>query len=425
MRYLLFTVGTLGDLHPYLALGSALKLAGNDVTLMTNAEYQPQVEAAGLDFIAVQYDVSGRYVNHPDFFAPSQTWRLALRHCYLGPMRQTYEAVASLAAQERVGVVSAAWGFGARIAHEALGVPLVTLHLEPHNIRSGYKTAKMHPLVTSDLAPRWFKRLQFYIADRFFIDPEIATAVNAFRQELGLPPVRQLLDRWWNSPQKVVGLYPDWFSPPQPDWPSQLELAGFPHAETSAPQHEDETAAIEFASLNQPLVFTTGSNQQDSKEHFATAIAVCEKLDRCGLLLTPQTLPVPSGISQRIRQFRYVPLNRILPHASALVHHGGAGTTAAALHAGVPQLITPGVHGAADIADRVKRLGVAAVVAAGRFKPAAVSRELSRLLNDSHVKRQCETYRREIQQQNGIERCAEIVQSTCDTNTSAAERRPK
>ena len=54
----------------------------------------------------------------------------------------------------------------------------------------------------------------------------IARSLNRFRSDLGLRPVRRLF-RWWLSPARVIGLFPDWYAAPQPDWPPQLRLAGF------------------------------------------------------------------------------------------------------------------------------------------------------------------------------------------------------
>src|SRR6185436_2126361 len=51
--------------------------------------------------------------------------------------------------------------------------------------------------------------------------------LNALRRSLGLPPVRRVF-QWWFSPQLLIGMFPEWFGQPQPDWPSQVKLAGFP-----------------------------------------------------------------------------------------------------------------------------------------------------------------------------------------------------
>jgi len=424
MRYLLFTVGTIGDLNPYLWIGAALKQAGHNVSLITSAPHRAIVENEGLECLELDDNIAAAYVDHPDFFQPAATWKLALKHCFVGPMRQTYATIKDYASREEVALVSAAWGFGARIAAEKLGLPLVTIHLEPHNIRSVHQSPLMPPLLMGRYVPRWFKQLQFLIADRFFIDPEIAPAVNRFRQELGLPPVKRLLAEWWNSPQKIIGMYPGWFSLPQPDWPAQLELAGFPNALEKQPSQQaaqqaaqqqpaESCAAVQFARQNQPLVFTAGSNRQRAKEHFATAVACCKQLGRCGVLLTKEKIDIPAAQQQQVKQFEYVAFDSLLPHAAAIVHHAGAGTTAAALRWGVPQLVTPGVHGTPDIARRLQQLGAGRIVHAGRFQPATVSAALHGLLADKSIALQCKSLQLKMADENATQRACDIIQKTC------------
>jgi len=420
MHYLLFTVGTIGDLNPYLGIGAVLRRGGNRVSVLTNAAHQPQVEAAGLACIPLAGDIAGSYIDQPGFFHPSRSWKMALEHCFAGPMRQTYNTIAGCASREPVAVVSAAWGFGARIAHEKLGTPLITIHLEPHNIRSLHQSGKMPPpMMMGSYIPRWFKRLQFWVADRCFIDPRIAPQVNQFRRELGLPARQRLLAEWWNSPQQIIGMYPEWFAPPQPDWPGQIELAGFPRCDT-LPLPATGSGAIDFAARTRPLVFTAGSNRLDANGFFATAIACCQQLDRCGVLLTRQEVAIPAGLKDRVRRFDYVAFEKLLPHAAALVHHGGAGTAAAALRCGVPQLVSPTVHGTPDIASRLKQLGVAAVVRPARFKPATVYPLLERLLKNAATARCCQLYQQKMADDKSLERACEIIERIARTNACAS-----
>ena len=71
------------------------------------------------------------------------------------------------------------------------------------------------------------------------LDPTVAPQLNQWRRELGLPPVTRVFRDWIHSPQRVIGLFPDWFGVPQPDWPASLRLTGFPlfddHGSTDLP----------------------------------------------------------------------------------------------------------------------------------------------------------------------------------------------
>lgn len=409
MHYLLFTVGTDGDLNPYLGIGVELRRRGHRVTLLTNPGYEPIVAASGLDFVPIGDSAQlEAYIRHPDYFDPTKSWKLAIDACFLGPMRQTYEVIADRASREQVSVVSAPWGFGAKIAHEKLGTPLITVHLEPHNIRSLTRTGVMPPpMMVGDWVPKWAKRAQFWIADRWFVDPRLCPPVNRFRRELDLPAASRLTDRWWNSPSRIIGLFPDWLVPPQPDWPPHLDLAGFPLWDRSDTK-KSPAAAISFATERQPIVFTAGSNNQYADRFLATAMQTCRAMKRAGLLISHSRVDPPDD---SIRQFSYVSFSEVLPHAAAIVHHGGAGTSAQALSAGIPQLVLPSIHGTPDFAARLKRIGVAAVLRPDRFTPRRATRVLSRLLASPTVRENCEQYRDRMRSSDGIGRACDLIEA--------------
>ena len=73
------------------------------------------------------------------------------------------------------------------------------------------------------------------------LDPTVVPALNEWRRELGLPPVTRVFSDWIHSPQRVIGLFPDWFGNPQPDWPAAVRLTGFPLYDDSGTA---ESAAI-------------------------------------------------------------------------------------------------------------------------------------------------------------------------------------
>ena len=66
-------------------------------------------------------------------------------------------------------------------------------------------------------------------------DLTLAPELNRFRAELGLAPVHGIIDQWWHSPARIIGLFPDWFAPPAPDWPPQTRLTGFPLYDGAGP----------------------------------------------------------------------------------------------------------------------------------------------------------------------------------------------
>jgi len=387
---------------------------------MTNPHFEPLVRGLNLEFIPLgtveEFDL---VTHHPDLWHPARGFRLVAQHAMLGTMRAIYDAIRQRQVPGETVVVAPATALGARLAQERLGVPLVSLHLQPAVLRSLIDTPTLPPLWTGPNVPRWFKRFQFYVTDRFLIDPILARDVNAFRAELGLPPVRRFLDVWWHSTNRVLGMFTEWFAPVQPDWPPHTTLAGFPlwdEAET----REVPAQLEEFLIAGPPpIVFTPGSAMRQGKAFFAAAIEASGRLNRRALLLTRYREQLPSSLPRGVGHFDYIPFSQVLPRAAAVVHHGGIGTVAQALAAGIPQLIMPMSHDQPDNAARVTRLGVGAALWPQRFRGPAVAAALAKLIDDRGMGERCREFADRLSKSGGLERAADIVEEAALARNSA------
>src|SRR5262245_56226434 len=225
MNVLLFPFGSHGDVHPFVGLGLALRARGHTVTLVSNGHFRALVEKAGLPFVEQGSEEDYlRAADHPDLWNPRRAFAYVFRSGIARVMRLQYDLIAEHAARAPLLVVNSCLGFGARIARDKLGVPLVTVHLQPAVLWSEYESPTLPPISSG---PRWWKRFLYWIGETFFVDAVTRPETNRFRAELGLPPMRKTT-RWWHSPDLVLGLFPDWFAPPQPDWPANVELTRFP-----------------------------------------------------------------------------------------------------------------------------------------------------------------------------------------------------
>jgi rhamnosyltransferase subunit B len=386
MHALLVSTGTAGNVLPFVGLGAALRARGHDVTVIASGAGIDAVRREGLAHVDLDGPDARRDLPPPD--ATGARSREFLRS--LGPhavrhMRGAYRLIAERYVPGETVVVSPGWLFGARIAQEKLGVPLATVHLQPLLFGSAHD-----PTGLLRRAPRWGARLVNALVERL-VDWGLAPAINAFRAELGLPPVRRQLMRWWLSPELVIGFFPEWYSAPQPDWPSQALLGGFPLYD--APRAAVSPELEQFlASGGPPLVFTQASVLKDAKDYFAAAVEVARSLGRRAVFLTAHPEQAPRPLPPHIGYFGFVPLSTLLPRAAALVHHGGMGALGQALAAGVPQLTVPRVLDQFDNSRRLLRLGVSANVRAAAFRPARIARLLRGLLESPGVAARCRYY---------------------------------
>jgi UDP:flavonoid glycosyltransferase YjiC (YdhE family) len=246
--------------------------------------------------------------------------------------------------------------------------------------------------------------------DRFLIDRELAAETNAFRAELGLPAVSRFFDRWLHSPQLVIGLFPAWFAPPPPDWPPNVHLTGFPLWDEAEVRQLPGELEKFIQGGEPPVIFTAGSAMAQGKDFFGESVEVCRRSGRRGLLLTQFPEQLPPRLPDGVRHFDYVPFSEVLPRAAAFVHHGGIGTTAQALAAGVRQLVVPLAHDQPDNAVRVRRLGVGDFLLPKAYKAPAVLKRLDRLLGSSEVAAACRRRAGEVVAGAGLEQACDLIE---------------
>jgi UDP:flavonoid glycosyltransferase YjiC (YdhE family) len=212
----------------------------------------------------------------------------------------------------------------------------------------------------------------------------------------------------------VLGLFPDWFGPPQPDWPPQTRLTGFPLYDERGGADIPEELTRFLDAGEPPVVFTPGSAMAQGQDFFAAAVEACRLLGRRGVFLTRFPDQVPPDLPAAVRHFDYVPFSQLLPRAAALVHHGGIGTSAQALAAGVPQLVMPMAHDQPDNAARLRRLGVAASLPRARFRGPAVARDLERLLRSKEVAQNCRAVADRLKDSRAVEQTCEELEALAD-----------
>lgn len=417
---LLPTIGSAGDVYPVIELGGALRKRGHRVTVIANQFFGQQVWAAGLEFSAlgtVQEWEAG--IADPRLWHPSKSFQYIVERAIIPNIAPLYHIIRERQTSKTV-VAASGMCFGARIAQEKLGIPLATLHLQPAMLRSLVDGGRQGRMVMDATVPQAFKRMLWWLADKAWIDRLLAPAINSFRASLGLSPVHRILKDSIHSTQLVIGLFPDWFGPIQPDWPQNTRLTGFVLHDGSE-GYIVRNAVEEFLAAGPPpLVFTPGSAATTLKDFFRESVGACRIGGHRAMLITnfPEQLPrsLPSGV----RAFSYLPFSRILPHCSAIVHPGGIGTMAQAIKAGIPQLVVPHAHDQPDNAFRIERLGLGISIYPERYQAASVARALKQLLTSSQIGTRCADYAERIDSQAAVNQACDLIEGLGKTARAAA-----
>jgi rhamnosyltransferase subunit B len=199
------------------------------------------------------------------------------------------------------------------------------------------------------------------------------------RDDLGLPPVRRVF-QWWLSPQRILGLFPDWYGKPQSDWPPQLRMTGFPLYDGIPPGGLSPDVRAFCQEGTPPVAFTFGTGMMHGEHLFHTAIDACRILGVRGLLLTKYGQQLPTSLPPFVRHCPFAPFQELFPYCAAVVHHGGIGTVAKALAAGTPQLVLPLAFDQRDNAIRVKRLRAGDWLPRRRRDGPSIAKALAKLM---------------------------------------------
>lgn len=376
-RYRLITLGSHGDLLPFLHLAQGLQALGRSVDLIGSPMHRATAEARGLRFRSWCSEADEQQVlQDPRLFDP----RRCLEALFTDFDRHLAAQAALLREGEAVEVLIAhPMAVPAAALARAAGSArfVVSACLAPSNLRSCADPLHIGPLRIAPWMPMAWRRALWAWVDRRVVDPLTLPGLNALRATQGLAPVARFLPHLQQAPDATLTLFPDAFAPPPPDWPAPRLAHGFP-LQTDG-DGADPALQAYLARHPRPWVFTAGTANQQARAFFTAAVGALQRLGQPGLLLSRSPANLPPGLPEGVAGFAYLPLRTLLPHAAGLVHHGGIGTTAEALRAGVPQLVTPFAFDQFDNAARLQQLGVAAVLPAARLRADRLARGLQAL----------------------------------------------
>ena len=407
-RIVLATFGSLGDLHPYIAVALGLKGRGHDVILATSEFYRAKIQALGIGFRAVRPDM-------PDFEAnPGLAARLMdlrkgteriLLELVFPALRDSYDDLLA-AAQGADLLVSHSLTFAAPCIVEKIGIPWVSTMLQPLGFFSIYDPPVLAPAPFFSklrfLGPMFYRPL-FGLAKwsvRSWCEP-----LRRFRADLGLPPstVHPLLEAQ-HAPALVLAFFSELLAAKQRDWPPQTRITGFPFYDREGDSGLAPDLVRFLDAGPPPIVFTLGSSAvMDAGTFYHHSAEAANILGRRAILLIGKDARNrPANLPDGVTSFNYAPFSELFPRAAAIVHQGGVGTTGQAMRSGRPMLVMPYAHDQPDNAERVTRLGIARRIKRRHYTPARVAKHLRILLDDPAYARKAAEVGNQMATEDGV-----------------------
>lgn len=357
MRFLVSALGSAGDVHPFLAISQALLERGHAVRMLASPHFEERIRRTGVDFVPLGTSADyERVLEVADLWHPRRGARLVL-DALLDRLPEAYAATAGAATPDSI-LVGSSLSWAIRLLQEKEGHRAATVHLSPTLLMSTTDPSVMPGLGDVSWMPSWALRGLYRLGDRLVLDRWIAPRLDRLRDELGLPRVRRIWSRWMHSPDLVVEAWPAWFAPPQPDWPARSVVGGFPLFDEAWTDLDPALSAFLDAGPP-PIGMTPGSAMAHGQRFFARALDAAQALGRRAVLVTPFAGQLPTALPEWAHHATYAPYRALLPRLSSMIHHGGIGTSARCLSAGIPQLVVPFAHDQFDNAVRLQRLGVA------------------------------------------------------------------
>lgn len=396
MDYIFFTLGTLGDNQPFIRIAAELARRGLRVLFLGNEKFAKLIESQGIAFKAVSSEPE--YIKAYD---NPNTWshyhsREHYREYHFPAIEPTFRIIQDLVKSGvRPFVVFQDIDSGAKMASDALGLNHCQIVLAPSALFSAESPS--FPLREQLAKQDWHRAMPVVRekATKSRFERIYKPFINPLRQELGLeilsinelPMVEQC--------ENLIGLFPEWLKQKPSDWPIQVVFTGFPFGNKQSPVlSEDVTDFI--GKRGRPIVYSFGTGVPLNKPFINKIKAISEILSMPAILVGK---PIDENgsyeLGDNILCVDYVEFSALFAEAKLVVHHGGIGTSAECLNAGVPQLISPFAFDQPDNAFMLWELGVANAknfLSSGARDIASIAIEL---INSSSVAEKCLAYQQQ------------------------------
>lgn len=413
-KIVLATLGSLGDMHPKIAIGLELKKRGYDVTIAAMEFYREKIAMTGLGFTAMRpgLDPDDRVMMREMMDANTGTERI-LRDVIFGNLRPMYDDL--MAAVEGADlVVSGEIVCAVKSVVEKTGIKWISTSLAPVSFFSAYDPPVPPP------AP-WFEQFRF-------LGPSVHSFLfglaknyvrrwygpyREFRRELGLDEDHDPIFDGKFSTDLHLAIFSKVLGSPQPDWPSQTVQSGFCFYDGQADLGIMPDGLSGFLDAGEPpIVFTLGSAAvMDPRDFFDESVKAAKMLGRRAVLLYGIFNEPPKGLTDDIAAFDYAPFSPLFPRAACVVHQAGVGTTGQVLRAGVPHLIMPYGHDQPDNAARCRRAGVAEIISRDRYNAPSAVEALRPILSDPKYRENAARLKQTVVSESGSVAACDAIET--------------
>lgn len=413
----ILTVGSRGDVQPYIALGKGLKAAGYEVRLAAPSIFEDFIRAHELDFFPLS-------INPKEIMEGKEArfWIESERNL-IGYLRMFQMFTQNILTDLHIELWQAAQGCDALIytpfalaAHavaQKLGIPRLVSGLQPLGRTTEFPNI---------LLPAWlnlgatFNYNSYLVAEQVVWQPIRGQVNRNIARDLEMPPVgvRGPFELIYAEQTPVLYGYSPLISPAPKDWPAWHHVTGFWHLDPS-PSWQPDPELLEFLDKGAPPVYIGFGSMPNRKPRESAQIALkaLKKAGQRGILLTGWGGIEKSELPDDVLMVDSVPHTWLFPRMAAVVHHGGAGTVGAGLRAGVPSIVVPHFADQPFWGERVYEQGVGPKpIPRWRLNAGNFAKAIRTAIEDEKIRARAKAMGEQLRKEDGIGNAIKVIRQT-------------
>jgi UDP:flavonoid glycosyltransferase YjiC (YdhE family) len=415
MKFTILTIGSRGDVQPYIALGAGLQKAGHDVRLATHDTFKDQIISYGLDFFNVGHDIQsvtqGELGKRMIESGGNPFTALKRLGKALEPMMEEILQDSWMACQDAEVVLMSTTAFWGYDIAEHLNIPCFVASLQPIYPTRNFPSPMWPPSLRLG---GWVNQKSYIWLGQLY-GQLFQDSINRFRvktlKRSPRPRCLFLTEDWYKLPM-LFGYSPAVIPTPQ-DWKESCYVTGYWFLDTP-PDFEPPPGLLDFLEAGEPPISIGFGSMASRNPEQMTAIALkaLEKTKQRGILLTGWGGITNANLPDHVFKLESIPHDWFFPKMKAIVHHGGAGTTAAALRSGVPSIVVPFFCDQPFWGDAIARLGVTPKpIPKKQLTANRLAHAIQQAIADQPMRQRAAQLGKIIRAEQGIENAVHILNS--------------
>ncbi|MBF2048149.1 MAG: glycosyltransferase [Leptolyngbya sp. IPPAS B-1204] len=415
MHITILTIGSRGDVQPYVALGMGLQAAGHQVCVATEADYETFVTGCGLEYARLPGNTRQKhndsawkhYLNHETGNIISSI-RQGMKFVIPG-LRELLD-VSWQVCQNTEAIICMPQVPSGYLIAKTLGIPFISVWATPNTPT----TAFAHPYLTSELPLGILNRLSYAFVDLLCIQYWGPVLDQWQRETLQRPPQPlKALKEFYSQPIPTLYGYSPTLLPKPTDWGDNIHVPGFWFLDQQSDWQPSSQLTDFLAAGTPPVYVGFGSAVWEDPQRITEMILAAVQqsgqraiLDLCWGGLTDADLP---DTILKVES-KDAPHRWLLPQMAAAIHHGGAGTIGAVARAGIPSMVIPSYYDHTFWGRQVAKRG--AGLPPQPLKQLSVNKlaeQIRFLATDSNLRQRAKTVGESVRAERGVERAVEII----------------